>query len=301
MNTLNIADPVPGIFAGILDGTYHEIDLCSNSALGSIDPAAGNCPAGYKFDQDNKEAEPLRLPHANGSKEQNRDIGTAFHTAVLQPDLYKDAVVVLEDVKYNSTATKAAWADLRDANPGKIFLRPQGAEKVQGMIRAVYDNPEHEKTRELLSLEGERELTVIGNPTQDSDVLCKSRIDQTVPAAATLIDWKTAADASPVGFGKAAANLGYYRQAKFYLDMLNAAQDQVEFETFIFAVIEKEPPYLPAFYQVKTQDLSEGALEYKRLLHLYGLCLESGEWPGYCPADEIPFLELPGWKFRNQD
>lgn len=283
----------PGIYEGIPDAVYHRSQLCSNSTLGEIDPQDGKCPANLWYKRQQPE-EPLATPHTLAQAA--TDIGTATHTAMLQPELLDDHVVLLPDVKsYNSKAAREQWEEIRDANPDKVYLRPAVWDKVRALRDAVYESPYHARTREFLALAGPRELTVVqpmeGN---DSEVLCKARIDQAVPSADLLIDWKTARDASPKGFGKAVVNNRYYRQAAFYTGIVDAS-GLFKPRGFVFVVIETEPPYLPGYYEMTLDAIIEGRAEYRRLLDIYGRCERSDDWPGYVSDGEIPQIELPRW------
>ena len=296
MNEYSITDPHPGIYKGVTDADYHATTLCSNSNLGKIDLSNGGSPAKLIYELASAKTEVLKAPHTLAQA--NLDIGTALHTALLQPDLLDDHIVRLPELDLLTKVGKAALAEIQEANPGKIYMRPGVWDVVQGMIDAVNNSHHHAKTRDFLSLAGDRELTVIGTTVEDSP-LCKARIDLHAANLGYLVDLKTTQDASPKGFGKSAANFRYYRQAAFYMDMCRAAG--IECSEFIFMAIEKTAPYLPGIYRVTESQLMEGRREYKELLHLYGMCLDDDNWPGYNTADGIDDLVLPGWTFNNQN
>jgi hypothetical protein len=88
-------------------------------------------------------------------------------------------------------------------------------------------------------------------------------------------------------------------QAVHYLTGLEALYpipDGNPFRRFVFFVVESEPPYLCACYELDDNALEEGASKRKRYLKTWRECVETGEWPGYPPG--IDYASLPPWAFK---
>jgi hypothetical protein len=107
------------------------------------------------------------------------------------------------------------------------------------------------------------------------------------------VDLKTTAEggAEPGQFAKSVHQYRYHVQAAFYLDGL--AANGVEATDFAFIAVEKSRPNLVGAYWASKTMIDRGRMAYKRDLHTYKRCLDSGQWPGYSAAIEI--LDLPAW------
>ncbi len=110
-----------------------------------------------------------------------------------------------------------------------------------------------------------------------------------------LIDVKTATDASPEGFGKAAASFGYAKQAAFYLANWNAANPQDKRDSFLFFVVEKGPPFLCAVYEVEPAHLEIEAQFLDALLMRFAKCERENDFSEGYDTTIMP-LQLPAWQ-----
>ena len=105
------------------------------------------------------------------------------------------------------------------------------------------------------------------------------------------MDFKTTTDASYESFKRTIWNMGYYRQAAYYLDI--AKTNGLPHTDFVFVAVEKAPPYAVALYHMEDAAIATGRREYERLLALYEECLEKNEWPAY--PKEPQLMGLPHW------
>ncbi|MBC6698445.1 PD-(D/E)XK nuclease-like domain-containing protein [Hymenobacter puniceus] len=156
-------------------------------------------------------------------------LGTAFHTALLEPDLYEpglpginDTLVwwMVEGVQLNPQVSK--WLETGIAEPSCIFTEP-----------------------------------VTGT-------LCKLRADLVVDQPGepyTVIDFKTTLAHDHQHFVAQCSGYDYDRQAAFYADALRA-------DRFVLVGVQKVEPFNLFVYEVPRFMLSEGRAKYLRLLKL---------------------------------
>lgn len=109
-----------------------------------------------------------------------------------------------------------------------------------------------------------------------------------------VLDLKTTADAHPDEFAKSVVRYRYHVQEAFYRDVLRWAGYEVK--RFVFAAIEKEPPYALAVYDLEPEAVELGRQLYERDLTVYAACKDSGIWPAYNPEPRT--LNLPAWAYR---
>ena len=130
-----------------------------------------------------------------------------------------------------------------------------------------------------------------------TDILLKGRLDVIVNKN-VIVDLKTATCASKEFFHRKIHDFGYHRQAAMYIDGLSKISkiDANEI-AFIFAVVEKKPPYLHSYFQIDDNAINEGRKEYKNHLMKYKSCLAKDEWPGY--STKIEPISIPYWAFEE--
>ncbi len=168
------------------------------------------------------------------------------------------------------------------AEAGIELLSASDWRTAEAMCRRVKEHPE--AARVLAA--GEAEVSHFDVDLW-SGVGVKCRPDWTATDG-TLVDLKSARDASPRGFARAAADLGYHLQAAHYLRMLAA-------ERFLFVAVEPEPPHLTAVYELDQDALRRGLQLVDRALDLSARLADvpPDQWPGY--PSTTTRLALPAW------
>lgn len=210
-------------------------------------------------------------------------LGTALHTAVLEPDLWDATIAVLPQAFDRRTkAGKELAQAFEQEAAGKLVLTPDDADRVRRMADAVHQHP---ASRFLLDLPGKREASYFWTD-QETGIECKCRPDWHSTDRRLVVDVKTTEDASPKGFQRSVANFRYHVQAAWYQRPLGAEQ-------FLFICVEKAPPYCVAVYAVTPVMFAAGSRVADRDLALLAKCRKAGRWPGY--SDEIQPLDLPTW------
>lgn len=225
-------------------------------------------------------------------------LGTAVHTAVLEPDKFDSEYLTLEDSQIiaqiggkSPKATKKykEWlAEITLQNAGKLILSSEQSETVKRISESVRA---HGFAAELLQ-DGIAEQSFFFKDWE-TNAPCKIRPDW-LSHYDLACDLKTTDDASPSAFMRSIVKYRYYVQAPFYLDGLEVAQSR-KFSDFVFIAVEKTPPYAVACYVLDKDTLQLGRSEYRRNLAVYMDCLKSGNWHGF--SQEIEELRLPKYKF----
>ena len=258
---------------GMAPVAYREAEGLSWSALKHIYPS----PAHF-------------MEYKNAPPKQTEDLlmGSALHALVLEgEDAFAARYAVAPDVNKRTNAGKAELAAFMEANPGKELLSAEQVATIRAMAAAIEAHP---KAARLLAKCGERELSIFWeDPT--TGVACKGRLDGCDPDGGLVLDLKTAVDASPKGFGQAAAKFGYHGQAAFYLKGL--AEEGRTDAAFVFLAIEKAPPFAVGLYHIDGEELEAGRTMVEQYLDTYARCEAAGEWPGYSP--DVEPLNMPKW------
>ncbi len=227
---------------------------------------------------------PAHLQHyLSGDVETTKamEIGTFFHDLILLNNAPRNIAIKPEGMKFNTREGKA-WRTGQEAE-GKRILTQDEHDSIFGMRDAVMGHPKLKYAVES------------GFPEQSlfapfGTVTRKCRIDL-VPKGPALLDFKSTDDASPVAFGRKAANMGYYRQAAYYLDI--AKENGLPHTSFVLVAVEKSPPYAVGIYYLTPDQIELGRKRYTDLLQRYIECRDANCWPGY--STEPQPLELPKW------
>lgn len=215
------------------------------------------------------------------------EIGTAIHTALLEPDRYKKEYVTVDCEDRRASAYKEA---VKTLGSERVLTRGE-ADKIVGMSESVQGNPH---AQALLQHDfAAFEVSIITkDPETGVDVKC--RFDLLTGNKA--LDLKKTQDARPDAFAKSVANYRYMVQAAFYSDVYRWETGD-ELEAFGFLVVEEEMPHASAIYVLDDEAIQYGRKLYRRDLNRYAECLESETWPS---VDQTPqVLSLPSWVYKE--
>lgn len=214
--------------------------------------------------------------------------GTLFHGYVLQPELLETAFHIKPADMSFATKEGKAW---KAAHADRPIVKEDEVTATMGMVHALHRH----KTFMRLFTGGESEQALFA--MDENGTLRKGRLDRLNRKGNYVLDLKSCQSAKPSRFSKAINDYGYYRQAAFYLDLANRCNAGIKKETFIFAAVEKEPPYLVELYELAQDALGLGYDENERLLEIYRNCLKTGLWPAYSDSSQPPQeITLPGFR-----
>lgn len=264
----------PGIYQGISHKDYHAMtDIVSNSYLGRLD----KCPAAAK----------VPFPDSPAMA-----FGRAVHCFVLEPSKFADNFAVYpKEVNLRTKEGKAYIENFRRENEGKEVIDENDWQKITAMNKSIEDHP----LAWILIKQGISEQTIIWDD-EDTGLRCKCRPDR-IPDGnkGVILDLKTTRSADEYSFKRDVVNLGYVREAGFYLEGF-AQIMKADFKDLIFTFIavEKEEPYRVEVYTLDSDFLDYGWREAKRLLWVEQECRVANFWPAYKNKGAVE-LNKPGY------
>lgn len=268
---------LPGVYDMPAE-VYHADPVEGGSLSSSGARRILECPARFRYEQDHPRVATKAF-----------DLGHAAHAMVLGvgPEL-----VVVDAADWRTKAARQARDDAHWAGHVPILMADWRV--VEAMAAAVRA---HSLARVLFDWGPGAviEQTLVWRD-EHTGVMRRAMLD--CRQGRVIVDYKTAASASPAAFARSAATYGYHQQDAYYRDgvtALNLGEDPA----FVFVVQEKDPPYLVATYDLDDEALRIGRERNRRALERYRDCTESGLWPGY--SADIETIALPRWVERQHD
>lgn len=286
MNAIAVPDPLTtitahphGIHAGIPSEVYHkrELGVVNKGALDQL----AKTPAHYRawLDEPDEAPTPALV------------FGKALHALVLEPDLFLLEWALQPD--FGDLRTKKG-REARDAwqaeNEGVTPLSLEDWNKLHAMRESVMRHP----VAGQIFTGGEAEVTAIWEDRR-TGLLCKARYDYDRPDINLLADLKSTDDASPQAFARSIARFRYHVQDAHYSEGPRVLRG--EDPRFVFAAVEKAPPYCVGVYILDTESATRGEELRAREMDMLDECLRTDTWPAY-PA-EVNTIALPNWAFSD--
>lgn len=217
------------------------------------------------------------------------DLGTAAHTAILEPEKLGAYLVRGPDDRRGKK-----WTDAQEmASMGGLLLLTSGDyDSVLRMRDAAHKNPLVRRLTQAATVEKSAYWT-----DEETGVLCRCRPDLYSPTLKLMADLKTTADGSPQKWRRSVADYGYHVQEAMYSEGWEAAGGG-QVDGMVFIVVEKDAPHIVAVYELDRAAVAEGFEIYRDALARYAECLSADAWPGY--GDGVTCLDLPKWAYRQQ-
>ena len=264
-----------GIHPDLPEAEYHALDRLSSSMLRAN--LEGLQPGHIRHDGAEPETGSVDL-----------DIGTAVHTAVLQPDQWDSRIVEALDLDRRSNANKATWAEFELANAGKILLKPDALETARSCAAALLAHP---MVRFDLA-SGTPELTALWcEPVGPYLLPCKARADWYNETEGILLDLKTTRHRGLRAVEHEIIDRRYYAQLAWYRHGLRNSGKAVKH--CCVAIVEKAPPYGVLHYELPEAALTAGWRAIERQLEMWAWCYAHEQWPLY--SEENITWEPPAW------
>lgn len=264
-----------GLISGVPNDIYHsDPDSISKSGLDLINRS----PAHYFF-----------APHKEPTRAMQ--LGTALHTAILEPETFARDYMLLRDVKDRRSA---AYKDaVKTHGPDNVLTGPE-ADSVAGMQESVYANT---KAANLIKGCEHKEISVFAE-CPITGVRLRCRFDGLSLKGNYAIDLKTTRDARPDEFSKSIYNYRYHVQDAFYRYVFLCATGG-ELDRFEFIAVENEIPHVTMIYQLDDISRAIGESGFKSDLSVVKECLTAGIWPGYGNENEI--ISIPEWAIMRHE
>lgn len=274
-----MTDPGTGIHT-LTREQYDALDRVNFSTLKLI----GISPAHYQH----------RMTTGDSDDTDARARGRCVHLAILEPEKFKEQVVVWD----GGTRRGKDWEGFKARNVDKEILKEEAHAEVLAIAKAVRSSMQ--AAPYLVS--GQSEVAVLWDHVVPEigglagyRIKCKSLLDRVTPVA--LVDLKSSRDASPDGFGRECANYEAVVQAAFYSDGYRAATGSSL--PYVLLASEAAAPYVVQAYRVTEEQLELGRETYRAWLDRLNLCRQEKAWPGY--AETEMDLVLPPWAMPQDD
>lgn len=281
----------PGIYTNdeLSNPEYHAVNALSSTGAKIL---AKQSAYHYQFARANPPEPTLAM-----------QMGTAVHTGVLEPEKFEASIICVPadaprkptaaqwNAKRPSVESQLAmdwWTTFNERAKGKLVLDAESFDKVHKMVESVR---RHDHAMALLE-GGHTELTLMW---QDAgfDVPCKCRFDHFGDDMAAT-DLKTCRDASPDGFARAAADLGYHLSAAHYWSGAeHVLNESPKFWAWI--CVENVAPYATAVYMCPPDALRAGMRLAQIALGRYRVARSINYWPGY---EGIQPLNFPRYALK---
>lgn len=255
---------------------YHSSDGISRSALMLLDKS----PYHFWYEKlsglvDKKESTPAM------------NIGSAFHTLLLEPELFDNEFTVMPKIDRRTKAGKEKYEKFALLTSGKILLTDEQYIQALSMAQELKN---HEIVTTLL--EGANFEQSIYWTDKETGLQFKTRPD--IWSRKMIVDLKTTADANKQSFTRSAVKYGYYLQAGMAFEACRAIGEP--FEMFVILAVEKEKPYVPSIFIMKEWALQKGIEKFQEYKTKLKECFDSYTWPGY-PIEELGY---PDYMIKNE-
>ena len=235
------------------------------------------------------------------------EVGSAFHTLVLEPHLFDKEYMICPKVDRRTKAGKAMFgakvAEAKDQE--KTLIMQEDYDLVKAMADSVAQT---EYQSLLIDAQGSnKEYSIyIENfriPDLDFDFRVRVRPDLYTRKKLTIgektydgmcVDLKSCQSSSPKEFRRAVYNFSWHVQAAYYQDLLrHAALDAgvPQDLPFLFLAVEKSRPFCVQLYELNDDLMAEGRKAYQNALRMWYNYLMTNEAATY-HKDGKPSLVL---------
>jgi exodeoxyribonuclease VIII len=265
----------PALVADMPNDVYHAQDGISNSGLSLV----ARSPAHY-----------YHAARTTGSRAM--EIGTAFHTALLEPERYDAEYMVVADVNDRRVAAYKDAAKVYGAD--RTLTASEGA-SVAVMRESIRSN---QAANDLLTQPGTAELSAfVRDP--ETGVLMRCRFDWLTDLGVCL-DLKKTQDCREFAFSKSLHNYRYHVQAAMYAHIYELVFGK-PIEAFKILAVEEQPPCANVLYDIDPLALQHGHALYRQALADFAQALETENWPTYTGTGVVTLPEYVLMALDNDD
>lgn len=200
-------------------------------------------------------------------------IGTAIHTAMLQPQDYLKTIAYYPDVDGRTKEGKAIKQAFEEGAAGKTILKADSEAVVLRAINAIKQNSDWQ--RMAAQADVRTEVVLLGKLFGHD---CKARLDIIDIENGIIRDIKSCDDVSGEKFRYTVKDRMYWVQAGFYC--LLAEEVYRRPFRFEFIAVETSEPSTCVFWEVEPTEQFKWMKAVKMKLHDYGDSKQSDFWEG---------------------
>lgn len=228
----------------------------------------------------------LDTPHDEDDSNETFAVGKAFHCRALEPDLFDQNFIYTPE--FGNMQTNRAkelrneW--LRSEARNKValprFIAGPGNARlpvhpmIEGMAASVRKHPK----LSLMLRRGRPEVTALWRDP-GTGLPLKSRADWLSDMDGVFLDLKSCFDASRAAMRVSASRNRYFVQDPLYSRAFE--ENGIHIRNFVFAAVEKVPPYAVGLYQVTDTGRLAGENYYMAALLRVARWIEDDYFPGY--------------------
>jgi len=216
------------------------------------------------------------------------ELGTALHLALLEPDVFRDKILVIPDEVLAKNGAKSTndYKQFEAENQGRLLLKNDDFMNVVSAYHAVHQHP---AAGPLIAAKGitEKPITFKWYNTN-----CKGIPDKVIPGVA-IVDVKSTCVVQPKKFQRQAEDLLYDVQACFYRD--GCLEVYAERLPFVFIAAEMEPPYRVRAYQAPDDWFMSGFAIINDIVQEYERRVSENDWSDVEDRDFV-LLEKMRWR-----
>lgn len=257
-----------GVFVrGMSNADYHAYEGISNSGLSLV----ARSPAHYAYRSGYQETRAM-------------DIGTAFHTALLEPERYAAEYMTVRGI---NDRRKSEYQQAKKIYGDHATLTDNEGASVDVMVESVRNNPD---ANAVLSEPGHAELSAfVQDP--ETGILLRCRFDW-ITDTHRVIDVKKTQDSRQRAFSRSVFAYRYYVQEAMYRHVFELIMG-AQLESYQFLAIEEQPPCANVLYTLDDMAIMKGHQEYREALLAYAEAEKTNHWPAYGLHSDI--CSLPDW------
>lgn len=201
-------------------------------------------------------------------------IGSAVHTAVLQPDKFKQKYCVAPKLDRRKTEHKLIWNEFVESNKHKIALTAEMMDVVVGCTSAIRDN------KYFKSIFNPNHLIEAGGNAELFGSVIKGRIDYYNPELNVIFDIKTCSIVPNINkMRKQAEDRMHYMQGFFYRHIIAENFKLRTPPDVVFGYVNKKSPNQVGLLQFHDLYFQKAAIELEPQLMRFENCKASGVWP----------------------
>lgn len=215
------------------------------------------------------------------------NLGTAFHSAVLEPHKF------INDYKvYLQTRKGAAWEEFSKQFQGKMILTQKEMTSVLGMKKALTDFTDFPIQKGFELGKAEQSIFWIDPET---GVQCRIRVDNLTPSV--IWDLKSTNDSRPESIVHQVVRMHYDLEAGMYVEGVKRFTGKSL--PFIFVFVEDAQPHGVWMHTAGATMIENGYRKFRRGTRAFATLKATNNW--HCYLNAISTLELPKYAMLSPD